>query len=187
MFKKDAFKMIVRWLRWYNSFIVRRKTSLESSELEAICTQAQDHYNQQIKATEDQWQLSRYRWLFDPNTQILHFTHNKGKLPNLRANAQVLASHFIHTQEWHWSWSTPHIPKAATRDARKLRHFGRQWGQIFLYKGTLDLTGAKQQAPTLAALALHLYGADTVYQGQSEQQTVYFLLRNLQVDTEVNS
>lgn len=167
------------WLRWYNSFIVRRKKPLELPELERYFANAQDHYNEALAKTESQWQLSRYRWRFDKNTSCLYFTHNKGHLPDLIAQAQVLASHFISTHEWHWAWSTSHIPAAASKDARRLRSFGRCWGQSFLYTATLNLQGSPHQAPAFAALAQYLCEADSVYQGQGDQQVVYFLIRNL--------
>lgn len=179
----NAGQTLLSWLRWYNSFIVRRKEPLESPVLTAFLGQAKDAYNQAILDNETQWELSRYRWRFDSKTQTLHFEHKKGTLPNLIAHAQILGSHFTQTREWHWSWSTPHIPKKATRDARKLKAFGRRFGQNYLYQAVLDLSGAKQRAPALAAVGLAVSKAEAIYQGQSDQQTVYFLLRNIQQES----
>lgn len=171
---------LLSWLRWYNSFIVRRKTPLEWPELTAFFDQAKVDYNQATSAAEARWQLSRYRWRFDIKSFNVYFEHKKGTLPNLTAQAQILGSHFTHTKEWHWSWSTPHIPKKTTRVARKLKTFGRRFGQNYLYRHVLDLTGTPQKAQALAALGFALSQAECVYQGQSEQQTVFFLLHNIQ-------
>ena len=172
---------MLKWARWYNSFIVNRKESRQSPLLDSMVDTAKSKYNNTIQQYEQQWSLSRYRWRFDSKTCQLHFAHKKGELPQLVADAQILGSLFHQTQLWEGAWNTAHVPKKSTKSARQLRRFGRQEGQVPFYTGRLEIKSQKYDPLYLAAIALLVSNADFVYKGASEQQDVFFLLTNIRL------
>jgi len=90
---------MIKWLRWYNSYIVRRQKSRQSPELDQVFEQAGLAYNQAVSLMEQQWPLSRYRWRYDPKKDLLLFTHGKGQLAPLQGQAQIIGSFFHHTAQ----------------------------------------------------------------------------------------
>ena len=173
--------MMKLW-RWCLSFAKtpQKQRIKANAEFDQLLQTAQTDYNAGIKQLQASHQIDRYAWSFNVKTRNLEFHHTKDKLPKLKARAEILGSYFIKTRAFEWSWNTPNVPKKLTRVARKVKRFGRCNGQPDLYTGRLTDKKQLKLCQYYAAIALHLSSYTNVYQGKSQDQIVFFLMRDIQ-------
>jgi hypothetical protein len=82
------------------------------------------------------------------------------------APVQVIGSLVLEDHSWLWAWANQNVDWELTRDARLVRHFGRERGiERF---GEPEILCAMDDAWGFTALASQLSGAKGAYRGPSE-------------------
>jgi hypothetical protein len=107
-------------------------------------------------------------WSADLNEGTITISTGTGYV--LTAPVQVIGTFDTDDQTWMWAWDNPSLPEAMTRDAIKVREFGRTHGVDQLT--TPVFVADEDDALDFTGLAIHLAGAQGGYRGPAGRTLV---------------
>ena len=139
-----------------------------TAELLQLIATAADAQDAALAAARDQVAAAT-GWSADLAAGTISFQHGSGALTG---PVQFIGSYSPATETWMWGWAITGLPEHVTTAAVDAARYGADSGISALT--TPKLWGVdKSTADELAAVAIHLSGAGTLYRGVGESNVAY--------------
>lgn len=160
--------------------LFRKKKSVPSIDLtpeqDAFLASAIEYHNKNTETLNAEWNFGDFEeWGFDQisGTFFLKLADDS----RVEADGQIYGSFSESDGSWEWAWNNPYAEEAMSKDALKIREYGKQEGIEYLTTGMIpvpDLTFATY----LASIGEKLSNAQGVYPASAGPVIVFIGLKN---------
>lgn len=122
------------------------------------------------------WGLAQADWNANLNDGTLVFTTPEVQVTT---RMQVIATYNVYSHTWLWGWDHPSVPEPLSHAAQSVLAFAREHDLPHLQQR--QVTCDEDVAWLMAALAVHLTGAQGAYRGPAGQALVFMAFDDVQV------